>query len=83
MLVGFVPLAFFLTSRQFVELGAWEHPLVRRLIAAGAFAGLLAPRIVVWDGKVHASVTWYTVQRAWALVTGAEPPVLDPFHGLF
>lgn len=82
MLLGLVPLLMFLCSDELASTGVFEHPVFRRVFAAGCVAGLVVPRVVVWDGKVHASVAYYSGLRLWRALLGERIRV-DPFHGLF
>ena len=83
MILSMGPLLLLITSEEVKTMRLLEHPLFRRTLVAGIAAGLIAPRIVVWDGKVHASVAYYSAIRFWKVINGIEQELVDPFHGLF
>ncbi len=83
MLLGLVPLLLLLVSDELDSTGVFDHPVFRRVFAAGCVAGLIIPRVVVWDGKIHSSAAFFTVYRFWKVVFLKEPVHIDPFHSLF
>jgi hypothetical protein len=50
-----------ITSPAFLGLEAQEREFFKRLFAYSLIAGLLVPRIVVWDGNIYSSVFFQSI----------------------
>jgi len=51
-----------ITSKNIYNLDLMEKAFLKKVITVAFIIGLFVPRFVVWDGKVHASTAYYSMQ---------------------